>query len=480
MEHNVRLVFIFTAVHCIASGILSQQILAVYVYLLASSNQPVGSVRAVQGLSQLLFAFPAGWAADVWRRDLILSCAGVIGILSFLLMGFSIEIGSLELIYVSYGLLGVYYAFQSPTLEAIFADSVPTGKRSFPFTLKHMTLNGALVVGPLASIVLFDLYGNTWEMPVLRAVLLCGTFAATIAAITLFFFDDDQSFENRQYLMAVERELSSIERNFDAEMSECRTESDTGSDRPGPRFGVAYLTSPRSIQHEPSENSFLLASPRSMLSPLYRTEPIDAESVPSQTTQPTCCGLRPHHVPYLLFLGDFIISNGMGLAIHYFPIFFYKEFDLKPTQVTWLFVCQLICTALCSIIAQQVSLRLLRMPVIVLTRFCGAIALFIMASASSIHWQIVMFLIQSSMIQCSEPLRRSIIMDVVPKHHRARWNSLEGLTTFAWTGSAILGGFIVDSYGYRWCFFAAASAFAVGMVLEMLLIPITRHVKEVV
>jgi predicted MFS family arabinose efflux permease len=47
----------------------------------------------------------------------------------------------------------------------------------------------------------------------------------------------------------------------------------------------------------------------------------------------------------------------------------------------------------------------------------------------------------------SKPLTKSIIMDVVPKTQRARWNAAESINGATWAGSAMLGGYLIDRYG---------------------------------
>ena len=38
---------------------------------------------------------------------------------------------------------------------------------------------------------------------------------------------------------------------------------------------------------------------------------------------------------------------------------------------------------------------------------------------------------------------KSILMDYVAKKNRAKWNSIDNITRFGWSGSALLGGFLV-------------------------------------
>jgi len=64
----------------------------------------------------------------------------------------------------------------------------------------------------------------------------------------------------------------------------------------------------------------------------------------------------PRHVPYLLFLSDFIICNGAGMTINFFPIFFQQEYGLSPSQVNLLWVAQSVLIFFLSFTMQKISL----------------------------------------------------------------------------------------------------------------------------
>lgn len=44
-------------------------------------------------------------------------------------------------------------------------------------------------------------------------------------------------------------------------------------------------------------------------------------------------------------------------------------------------------------------------------------------------------------------MTKSSIMDTVPASQRIRWNSLESVNNLSWSGSAVIGGIIIDHYG---------------------------------
>lgn len=472
------------------SSIITQQLQTAYVLLLTGSSEPVRFARGIQGLALLLCSFPAGCAADLLRRDRILSLAGVVGAAAALTTGIAVEFAYLPLIYASSALWGIFLALCNPALEAIFADSVPAGQRSLPFTLKHAMLNVAMVMGPLSGVVLLWKYDDVRNPASLRPVLMFASFLAAVSMGMLFQFNDDFAIENRQRVMAVERELWSIERHFDAEDSDC-VNPDGVEVRPAPPRPNAQLTSLRALG-SPSELSRLLHSPTSpsrCKSPreLESSETdvdqcdevadpttFDSDMPPSRPTS-TCFGLLDtSSVPYLLFASDFVVSNGTGMAANIFSLFFLKELELSPISVQVLFVLQPMCVAVCSLFAQFVSTCSGRMPVVVACRAVGTICLFLMTVSKQVEHQGALFLASGALMQCTNPLRQSLLMDFVSKKYRARWNSLEGLSMFSWTGSAVVSGLVVDAYGYRACFLAAACVYVCGVVLETALIPLTR------
>jgi MFS family permease len=69
-------------------------------------------------------------------------------------------------------------------------------------------------------------------------------------------------------------------------------------------------------------------------------------------------------------------------------------------------------------------------------------------------------------------------MNHVHKNTRARWNALEGLTVFTWSGSAVIGGYIIDAVGYRQCFFITSIIYCFGLALETVLIPLTSVMER--
>ena len=79
---------------------------------------------------------------------------------------------------------------------------------------------------------------------------------------------------------------------------------------------------------------------------------------------------------------------------------------------------------------------------------------------------------------CCRPIKKSILMDWSEKRHRGGWNAVDSITRFGWSGSAVVGGFIVDAYSYEACFLTTSVMLAIAAVLWPLLFKIIPPTGE--
>lgn len=460
-------------------SILFQQILAGYVFQLTKSNKPVGIVNGIKGILQLVFSLPAGVASDRVRRDRILKFSGAIGICTSIVTWYALLHSSMVLLYGAFASWGVFTAFQNPSMEALFADSIPHGKRSFPFMVKYIICNVALICGPLACIVLFINFGNSWEIEELTPVLCFGVLLALIGSILLFQFNDSYAVEDefsgetptqggKKAKVKSDRCTSpplktpTFENGFRVEYNYSDDEQEEQADSKDPTRPIGQASGQESVINE---NTILLKED-------------GTNSLVSNRVDGKFLCLRYKHVPIIIFISDFIISNGAGMMISFFPLFFKQEYGLSPIQVSWIFIAQPILVIFLSFQSQRFSKRIGRMPIIIATRVISVACLICMTFVQPLALQILFFLLRGGLMRCSQPLRRSILMDAVPKRLRARWNALESLSVFSWSGSAFVGGYLIDAYDYRLCFLITSFVYSIGVTLELVLLPLTKHARE--
>ena len=70
----------------------------------------------------------------------------------------------------------------------------------------------------------------------------------------------------------------------------------------------------------------------------------------------------------------------------------------------------------------------------------------------------------------SRPLKKAALNDHVPHASRGRWNALDGVTRFGWSGSAVLGGYLVDRGGYALTFVVTAATQLIAALVWLVLI----------
>ncbi|KAJ0403899.1 hypothetical protein ATCC90586_003981 [Pythium insidiosum] len=505
--HNVRTTYLFTFFFWAARSILFQQIISGFVFVLMGSNGPVGVVKGVQGIAQLLCSYPAGYLADHSRRDRVLRYAGSLGLVAALLTCAAVLLCHYALLVVAFALWGLFAALQSPAMESLFAESVPHGRRSYPFMIKYNVSNVAQVVGPLLSVLLFLYVGDSWRVQELQPVLVFGTFLVAIASLVLFRFDDDCALAEELTTLSIQRpDATARSQSQSQSHSRRRRSTSIGSDAlKTPSVGGDDLEiefdfpedeDPQNDERQEPQHPKTHRTATACSVPTETSSLLLAQDDPRAKTDSalsflehallsdrgdasiSCLGFTPRHVPLLLFLSDFIISNGAGLTVYFFPLFFKEEYGLSPIHVSLVLLAQPIVVMVLAYVAQRSSRAVGRMPLVAFTRLASTVCLLGLSYAQPLPLAIALFLLRGGMMRCSQPLRRSVLMDHVEKQFRARWNALEGISVFSYSGSAVLGGYLVDRYDYRTCFFITSFVYFVGLSLELVLIPLTRHAVE--
>jgi len=83
-------------------------------------------------------------------------------------------------------------------------------------------------------------------------------------------------------------------------------------------------------------------------------------------------------------------------------------------------------------------------------------------------------------MNAGQPLSRSILMDLIPKKQRGRWNSIEAIAWgLFWNASALIGGFIVGpNNNYNLCFIITTFVYIIGMIPIIIMMPLVGKERE--
>ncbi|MHA1111059.1 MAG: MFS transporter [Promethearchaeota archaeon] len=171
----------------------------------------------------------------------------------------------------------------------------------------------------------------------------------------------------------------------------------------------------------------------------------------------------------ILIFSSLIIGIGAGMTIKYFGIFFIEEYTLQPIAVQLIMGTTAIVTGVAGIIAQRLSKFRGRIQMIFAFELAATLCLFIIATYPPLWVLIPVFIMRGSLMNAGEPLSRSVLMDIVPKKHRGKVNSIQTISWgLLWNASAVLGGYLVGDvrpFNFRLNFLVTASVYVIGVFL---------------
>lgn len=217
VTNNVKLAFLFTGIQSFGRGIWMGNILSLYIVLFSekangvfglTSNELLGVTSGITGIAMTALVFPSGHWADKHGRGIMLHIASVVGVIAMFTLGFS---ESIIAIFIAMFLWGAFQGLSRPAFESIFADSLPTGKRSGTYAKLHLLQQAAMAVGPFLNVALFYYLGDEWDIEILRSVMYVGIFFSLTSALLLFFFKDDRSLGDESESVIVQPESDDID-----------------------------------------------------------------------------------------------------------------------------------------------------------------------------------------------------------------------------------------------------------------------------
>mmetsp|Transcript_18683 Transcript_18683/g.43239 ORF Transcript_18683/g.43239 Transcript_18683/m.43239 type:complete len:241 (+) Transcript_18683:2180-2902(+) len=192
-----------------------------------------------------------------------------------------------------------------------------------------------------------------------------------------------------------------------------------------------------------------------------------------ETLRCCCCGGggggRPRRlVPSLIATADVLAGIASGMSIRYIAIFLYDNLNLGPVAVQVVYLVNPILQVILRREAQSLARVHGRCTVTVGLKWIGISLMLAMVAAYKLGvprlWICGILVLRTCFMNAGSPLTKSVLMDHVPKEERAKWASLESVSMVSWSGSAALGGILVESRGilFNFCFTALLQVLATG------------------
>ncbi|NPD90638.1 MAG: MFS transporter, partial [Asgard group archaeon] len=302
-----------------------------------------------------------------------------------------------------------------PSYETIFADSIPSGYRSKIYSWRYLLNQIGNSVGPFLAAILYVIFGNIWNLIVIKRVIYVGLAIYCIAIVILFFFKDKE-------IMGKESEA----------IAEEITE-------------IAKEQKGRLTLNIDSKKAIKL-------------------------------------IPFLLVGFNLILAAGAGLSVQYFSVFFAEEYFILPVWLSILIGATSLVTGLFGLVFQKMSLRLGRVQTIFLTHFTATTLLLIITVYPPLAVLIPFYILRGSLMNGNQPLSRAILMDIIPKKNRGKWNSVNLIThQVFWNASALLGGFIIgESNRFYLSFIITTFVYIVATIPIIIIMPFIGKEREAI
>jgi len=558
--HNIALSLIWIAVETASLSLRQGDILSVYLTrTVGGGTKTVGYIQGANGVMQLLSALPVGFATDRYFKDkkaLVIAAGSLVGLAGMLLCSYGVDYpihhraidmtppnsarwthGNVALL-VGMMTLGCYRGWLSGPMEAIFTDSTTSLDRTKWFTVKYQVLLLAASLGPFTAIVMFLVYGNTWDLATCRLVIHIGYVMLLPALLVLLLFDDRKTYTHHHDATPHNFHSSSgpLETLLEDE-DEAEESSSSGTTPSSNVPSEEDQAEEEEEQEEEDEDEEAAAEERDSvessrrrrrrraksnpggLEPISITDlkaPVDALgfvtrffSRPTQQQleevndgdaqvatddanddeedrlrsrgerEITACTWpvpRCVFVPTVVLVSDVIGALASGMTLKYFALFFVEQCQMRPVYVNILGVSSTWIIALFSAWAVRGVRRYGRLKVTLCTRLLDVLLLCAMAVLRTGPGKdrdilVLVHVVRMGLANCSRPIMRTIMMDNVLPGSRARWNAADSVRMFSWSGSAAIGGILIDRVGYQKTFVITAAVKVTAVVPLVMLGP---------
>lgn len=343
-------------------------------------------------------------------------------------------------------------------------------------------------IGPLVSASLFFfMHSFSWSERDCQNVVLAGTALMIPALILMCFFNDDKALSHRSEALTeplLRGPIISTDRLGSPDMNTTVPKADEdgeisshqhGSDQESgtqPIVGSHHADGLRGTQ-SPSESLPPLVREHNTVDAPDAMHERDSLVLPTRTERwiGSCHWLASPSiaVPALLTLSDFIGALASGMTLRFFSLFFMQRVKFDPIHVSLVSAASPFGISLASVVAQKSGKRIGRVQVSLITRMIDIVLLILLAKIPTLtdtekRVLVAIHLSRMAFANCTRPLLRSVLNEFVAKRHRGKVNAIDSVRTFSWSGSAALGGFLIEKYGFEGTFMITAMVKIVSFV----------------
>lgn len=428
--------------------------------IMKGSTALSGYGMAVRSLARLLVTLPvAVWTDKSERKETIMRIGSMITLLRIVFSVFAIlwtfrdagpeALSSTEplanacyacfyLFLLSRAIAGIAGCFTTTPEAAIVGNSTRLGDRTRISGTQQMISGGGEIIGQLLLALLFWYQGNRWTLGLVGTTMVCGELMQVSVAYWMCFFEDRYMYKDGGGTLKLTAAVA---------------DGPTSEKAPPPKTAVDDKGEEEEGQGEGQGEG------------------------PGEG--PTWYGwLLRRQVPFRMNLANLLWLIGDGLTSPFWSLLFMNKYGLSPLLVLLI---QLIAPA-SELGGAFVGMALAKMLGRVETMLLGGStvalsmaamgALLASSYSDNLSLMIALFSLRCVAMSVVFPAMGSLFMDTIPPKERARWESLSTIHQVNFSATAMLGGYIIEVYGYGATFYVTALLNVVGVFIMSTIMPL--------
>lgn len=370
------------------------------IYGLGGSNSDLGRILGLASLIGLLGSLFISGLADRFRRDVLIWVGGLFLIVGSYLLATS---NSVNDVFIGQLIVTIGGSSLFPILGALFADSIPSENRNRVFGTQFLLANSASALGNLVGYFVFremdadDI--ETLDVELIKYSILIATVTQFIAFTFMLLLRDS---------------------NTVSEVDEGTVASNYIRENKNHSLGRALIPVVKRKW--------------------YKGELIDkAEFAPGSL-----------QILSLSLISAYIIGMGAGITIPYFPRLFFDKYDIDLANLSILFAFVTLITAIWGKVNANLADRYGRVELIVVNQMVSVTLLVLLASYPPLIFALLTLIVRNAAMNGVGPVATAIQMEYSPRGYRSKVNALNmGAWVVFFSIGQIIGGWLVDNYGFR-------------------------------
>ena len=406
MRHNTKVSMLCISMVTIGISIISRDtVMSPYIYYLTNDIKTVGYISSVSGLTMFLSALPIGYAVDKYDTKFISKITCLCGIISSAFMFMALFYDNVHLLYLAYSLFGI-----SSTMNITLVNSI------LDYSVDAVEYSVDAVEYSVDAVEYSQTYGKTRTQIYARqfAILYMSEAIGPLFAMIVF--------------------------------------SQTGND-----WSIYMLRSVLYVGNAIYMSSFIPIL-------LFRhndTVELSKDNDTVELSKQVMC------VPYIIASSDLITAIASGLVMEYFSLYLILEYEMDPIYVALILMSGNVSVAIVSYIGSNLidnnPIKLMYFAIAL--DAVGTIFMGLLIWKGPLSYVICVYIVYTACINSATPFQRSIIVDIIPKKQRGKWNSIEHVNNFAWYASSIAGGWIINVYEFNVAFAVTCGIYIIGVIV---------------